>query len=175
MKEAGPGSHSDDEIIMNGGVPTARSRRLVWRSKKMGKAYYICDALNLDDKFDAQGNIKSGLFPRPRIIGDVESTKKPVKGLPRNCYDEEWLAAMDSDDREDLGVRDEEADLSIPPKLEKYVSSPQAIRLGLIVCYRLYEDMQNKQYDPARIVPLVKAGPSRRKIRRAVVSSDSES
>lgn len=124
MKEAGPGSHSDDDVFIDDdNVPKAKSRKLVWRSRGLETVYYLCDTLNINDKFDAQGNISGGLFPRPRIVGDQISSKKPVKGLPRNCYDEKWLAALDSDDREDLDVRDEDADLSIPPHLEQYVVS----------------------------------------------------
>lgn len=120
IKKAGRGSHSDDDLVMIDNVPTAKSRKLRWRGGRLSKAFYVCDGLNIEDKFDEEGFVQAGLFPRPRIVGEQESTRKPVKGLPRNCYDQEWLSGLDSDEREDLDVQDEEANLDIPRHLEAY-------------------------------------------------------
>lgn len=68
IKKARCGSHSDDDLVMIDNVPTAKSRKIRWRGGRLSKAFYVCNSLNIKDKFDEEGFVRAGLFPRPRAV-----------------------------------------------------------------------------------------------------------
>ena len=119
LQQAGRGIHSDDEIDLVGGVPMAMTRRMVWRSNELADALHTCDSLNLAEKLDEAGEVKGGTWPRPRREGAPASSRPPVKRLPRNCYSEDWLKDLDSDDLEDLEIAEGEVDFSISSRLRE--------------------------------------------------------
>ncbi len=118
LKRAGRGIHSDDELVQDDGNTWAVAKKMRWRNGRVGHVVEVCDALNMADKYDAEGKLKSGTHPRPRITGEDETTRQPVKGLPKNFYSESWLVGLDSDVREDLGATSE-VDLNIPSDAER--------------------------------------------------------
>ena len=119
LERAGRGIHSDDEISVIGGIPMSVTRQMVWRSEELADSLYTCDVLNRAAKFDEAGEVKTGTWPRPRREGAPASSRPPVKRLPRNCYSEDWLKDLDTDDLEDLDIAEGEVDLSISSRLRE--------------------------------------------------------
>ncbi|KAA1478724.1 hypothetical protein DENSPDRAFT_753694, partial [Dentipellis sp. KUC8613] len=56
---------------------------------------------------------KSGNGPRVRRSPLRTETGHPPPGLWRNCYDSDWLASLDSWERRDLGIVDEDYEFDV--------------------------------------------------------------
>ncbi|KZT04093.1 uncharacterized protein LAESUDRAFT_658585 [Laetiporus sulphureus 93-53] len=67
----------------------------------------VFDWMHLWCRFTPEGRPKHGAFPRYRRRGSMrlERGALPVKGLPVNCYDTQWLAGLDLEDRHSLNIQ----------------------------------------------------------------------
>ena len=69
-------------------------------------------------KFTDDGRLRIHPLPRLRITGSQKSSRLAVPDLPSNCYNQQWLAALDEGDIEALRMRPE-ADLKISSALQQ--------------------------------------------------------
>lgn len=70
--------------------------RPAWRSEEVTKWLRVMDLVCVATPFTSDGRVTRGKWMRNRIPSNkVDSTAKPVKGLPVNFYDGEWLKSLD--------------------------------------------------------------------------------
>jgi uncharacterized circularly permuted ATP-grasp superfamily protein len=83
--------------------------RPVWRSLEVIPWLQVIDEAHLDSRFSESGRATRGNWVRHRVRSGtrVDDTRPPVTGLPRNFYDEEWLAQLSRTELEALEVQEE--------------------------------------------------------------------
>ncbi|KAI0681688.1 hypothetical protein BC835DRAFT_1227106, partial [Cytidiella melzeri] len=102
LEAGGAGAQSDDETVMQDGTAMAKASKMRWRSNQFEKVLRLLDALYLKTKFNPLGVATTRSFPPSRFTGTSKSQKQPVKDLPSNCYDKDWLDGLDEEDRNNL-------------------------------------------------------------------------
>ncbi|TDL13829.1 hypothetical protein BD410DRAFT_846589 [Rickenella mellea] len=118
---------TDTEKNAKTGGRTYRVTSPRWRSKapeflavlKTFDLLYTSTKYRLEDYKPVQGN-----WTRMRLDGggrEPEFTSEVPKGLPRNCYDNAWLAELDEWQLEALGIQ-EPVKLDIPEKVLQFAS-----------------------------------------------------
>ena len=118
---------SRDEHVPHSDPPARRVFVLYWRSAELTELLMKLDALHMSTHFKSNGKPKPGRFPeiRKRMTGNskyVDHDATPVRGLPRNCYDQEWLDGL-SDELLTWLAPKPEVDLSLSENAEAYVTS----------------------------------------------------
>ena len=84
-----------------------------WRSSLVTSFLRLFDKIHLSSRFTSLGRPKRGAFPHRRFPSRrVGQSRKPVPGLPRNFYDETWLASLEEFERDALNIQPER-DLSV--------------------------------------------------------------
>ncbi|KZS99613.1 uncharacterized protein LAESUDRAFT_667790 [Laetiporus sulphureus 93-53] len=98
---------SGDESDHSGGKVRYVVTRLNWRSSEFETWLKVFDWMHLSSRFTAESKPKRGAFPRYRRRGSrrLEQLGAPVAGLPRNCYDERWLAGLGEVERVSLSIQ----------------------------------------------------------------------
>ncbi|KAJ3551232.1 hypothetical protein NM688_g4821 [Phlebia brevispora] len=98
-------AHSGDESEIRSDGETYFIRTVLhWRSEEFATFLRAHDYVHLSTRFHPNGKPKRGKFPRHRIMGStrVEVFDTPVRGLPANCYNKDWLATLDQKSLESL-------------------------------------------------------------------------
>jgi len=96
---------------------------LSWRSHEFQEFLVALDPAHLSTRWTAKGTWSKGNFPhfRERGSGRPDRYDAPVPGLPRNCYDDEWLENQRKREPEaydKLDVQDP-VDLTIPDDVKR--------------------------------------------------------
>ncbi|KAI0665803.1 hypothetical protein C8Q78DRAFT_985690, partial [Trametes maxima] len=107
---------SGDEAVMNeNGLKKKRPYCFniidaSWEGAAWKRFVRSLDAMYVEDRGDRGGNA-----PRVRIEPNPPRTEKRVapKGLPRNCYDAEWVAKQKPHFLESLDIQDHDYDFSL--------------------------------------------------------------
>lgn len=91
-----------------------------WRSSELDDWLKTFDFLHLSTRFTPEGRARRGKFPRPRIRNTARPARlgNPVSGLPENFYDSQWLAGLESYEREELDIQPP-IDLSFTPYITR--------------------------------------------------------
>lgn len=77
------------------------------------------DRVHLSTHFKDNGRATPGAFPRYRFpTRRVEQAAMPLKGLPRNFYDESWLETLTENEVEELNIQSD-LDLSHTPAIQQ--------------------------------------------------------
>jgi hypothetical protein len=110
---------SDESEDEEGRQRVYNTRKKNWRSLKMQQFLRDLDAL---DRYQRSLVSSSGNWPRKRnfACGKV-SKRRPVRGLPINFYDEDWLANLTDEGREELDINLSRYDLCITEKVARLV------------------------------------------------------
>ena len=101
--------HSDDDTDREQpGRTVYRIKHLKWRSRRLTKLLRDLDVLSIASRFSENGKPLAGEFPRERIANEKREDlrAKPVTGLPRAFYDENWLRMLTAQEREMLHIKD---------------------------------------------------------------------
>ena len=96
--------------------------KLNWRSDEVTEVLRALDALVLVSHWTSDGRPRPGKFPHVRLHSDKVEERDPVRNLPRNFYQTEWLDTLDKYERRELNMS-EPVKLSLPPGLLRYVTS----------------------------------------------------
>ncbi|KZV59118.1 hypothetical protein PENSPDRAFT_672576 [Peniophora sp. CONT] len=111
---------SDDESQVMAGQSAFMIQPLLWRAPALNKALRTGCLLHLTNRFNDDGRPSRGAWPRLRLPPPPSTPgvmpRKPISGLPRNCYNPEWLKTLDKEAIRDLNAK-EEVDLSVPEEL----------------------------------------------------------
>lgn len=96
--------------------------RPAWRSAGVTSWLQVIDNVYLARRFTTDGRVTAGNWIRNRIrSGRVDQTAAPIKGLPVNFYDKEWLRLLPA--KKKRGLRATEAvDLSHTEEMIRCVS-----------------------------------------------------
>lgn len=111
---------SDDEAgFDHNGCRVLYRKGLIWRAHAVGNVLTHLDLVHLSGRYTSDGRPTRGAWPRTRLPSDiVDRNITPVKGLPANCYNRQWLNTLTRDEVEALQMRDE-IDLSISDDLDR--------------------------------------------------------
>jgi hypothetical protein len=115
----GVDGQSDDEEALRNGLPIALTERMPWRSPQLTRALRMLDFAQLGTKIGPGGHLRATAFALHRVTGTGVSARSPVIGLPRNCYDQNWLNTLDTRAVNRLKMR-KAFDLSISPGLQRF-------------------------------------------------------
>ena len=76
-----------------------------WRSGEVTSWLQVIDNVYLAQRFTTDGRVTPGNWVRNRIRSTrVDRAAVPIKGLPANFYDKEWLRSLPPRKRRALGV-----------------------------------------------------------------------
>ena len=96
--------------------------RPAWRSEEITSWLQVIDNVYLARRFTADGRVTPGNWIRNRVrSGRVDRTAVPIKGLPVNFYDKEWLMSLPPKKRRALRVG-EASDLTHTKEMIRSVS-----------------------------------------------------
>jgi hypothetical protein len=110
---------SGDETDHTHGQVRYAVTKLPWRSTAVKGLLKTLDLVHLSSRFSSTGRAKRGAFPHRRTLSSrIEQDATPVRGLPRNFYDPDWLHTLGKHERRALNVQDE-VDLSLEPAVLK--------------------------------------------------------
>ena len=125
MLDRGGGMSEDepDWRSASGKVPhTYFVVRPAWRSEDVVPWLQVIDNVYLARRFKADGRVTAGNWIRNRVrSGKVDQTAVPIKGLPVNFYDKEWLTSLPPKKRRALNVG-EASDLTHTKEMIRSVS-----------------------------------------------------
>ena len=97
--------------------------RPAWRSAEVTSWLQVIDNVYLSHRFMTDGRTTPGNWIRNRVrSGKVDQTAAPIKGLPVNFYDKEWLQSLPPQSKRGLRVG-EAADLSHTEEMIRLVST----------------------------------------------------
>lgn len=87
-----------------------------WQSSQLKTFLRELDAIHLKDRGLSESVHLSGQLPRVRVVAEDSPVEDgyPAVGLWRNCYDSDWLQALQRSQRDTLGVIDEDYDFALP-------------------------------------------------------------
>jgi hypothetical protein len=110
---------SDESEDEEGRQRTYNTRKKTWRSVKLQQFLRDLDAL---DRYQRSLESSCGNWPRKRnfAYGNV-SKRPPVRGLPINFYDEDWLANLTDEARDELAIDSSRYDLLLTEKVERLI------------------------------------------------------
>ncbi|TDL15913.1 hypothetical protein BD410DRAFT_844808 [Rickenella mellea] len=118
---------TDGEENQRTGARNYRVTDPVWRSKRGDFRGFLrtLDLLYTSTKYRPEDfQPVRGCWTRMRMAGEAEApqfTSAVPHGLPKNCYDRDWLKALDPDDRDALNVQ-KAIDFRIPKDIVKFAS-----------------------------------------------------
>lgn len=102
-----------------------------WRSKEVSSWLQVIDNVYLARRFKTDGRVTPGNWVRNRIrSGRVSHTAEPVKSLPVNFYDKDWLESLTPRKRRALGASDA-IDLTHTNEMIRFVSLPSSLTMNL--------------------------------------------
>jgi hypothetical protein len=78
--------------------------KLNWRSNEITSVLRVLDALALVFHWTSNGRPKPGKFPHVQIDSDRLEIREPVRNLPRNFYNSDWLNTLDKYERQALNM-----------------------------------------------------------------------
>jgi hypothetical protein len=99
---------SGDETDHRGPDRRYNITTLSWRSPAIRAWMQVLDDLHLSTRFTQGKRTTAGKFPHARVqaLGRNERhLDVPVKGLPSNFYNPDWLSSLDDYDRKDLRIQ----------------------------------------------------------------------
>ena len=103
-----PEAMSGDETDHDNGRLRYAITQLDWRNPDALEWFRTFDHLHLSTRFGTDDRPTPGQFPHPRVNSQrMEHRARPVKGLPRNFYDAEWLQTLDQFEYNALDIRPE--------------------------------------------------------------------
>lgn len=87
--------------------------RPAWRSEEVTEWLRVMDRVYVATRFTADGRATRGKWMRNRIPSNkVDTAATPVKGLPVNFYDEQWLKSLHPKKRKSLKILEEKVELT---------------------------------------------------------------
>ena len=96
--------------------------RPVWRSEEVSSWLQVIDNVYLARRFSADGRVTPGNWVRNRVrCGKIDQMAAPIKGLPVNFYDKEWLTSLPPKKRRALRIG-ETSDLTHTSEMIRYLS-----------------------------------------------------
>ncbi|KAL1944055.1 hypothetical protein VTO73DRAFT_3873 [Trametes versicolor] len=99
---------STDESDHRNGVAQYAVSKKKWRSPSVTGWLRVFDSLYRRIRSNQIQDNTPGSHPHLRFYSDVkESSRAPVRCLPRNAYNLEWLGELDDYDKKQLGVKDD--------------------------------------------------------------------
>ena len=105
----GGGMSEDEPDWRSTGGKTSRDYfvvRPVWRSQEVTNWLRVMDYVYLARRFTADGRVTRGSWIRNRKPSSkVDHTTAPIKGLPINFYDEEWVGSLPPREKRRLKIR----------------------------------------------------------------------
>ena len=100
---------SEDESDHESGTNLGRSRYAIvkeaWRSDELVIWLRTMDLLACGEKWDGRNVAQQGNSRRLRIHSPRSKHGIAVAGLPKNCYNPDWLNALDRHERESLQIK----------------------------------------------------------------------
>ena len=97
--------------------PRYKIVELQWRSKKLTRILRTLDLLHLAKRrYSDNGRATSGAWPRTRVESQLTEDSPAVRGLPRSCYNKEWLSLQDERTKLALDVK-KKVSLKIPKRV----------------------------------------------------------
>jgi hypothetical protein len=96
-----------DESNFEGDHPRYSILRKPWRSTTVTLWLRDIDAVHLEMHTAVTGHATRGNWPHPHhnLEGSV-STHPPVKNLPLNFYDHDWLSGLEPEELEEMDIKD---------------------------------------------------------------------
>ncbi|EPS99887.1 hypothetical protein FOMPIDRAFT_1095873, partial [Fomitopsis schrenkii] len=79
-------SSDESDHESGGGAPTYIASGLNWRSPALCAWLRAFDSLHLCMRYREGFKASAGAWPHYRVDGAKQSKRRPVRGLPRNCY-----------------------------------------------------------------------------------------
>ena len=97
--------------------------RPAWRSEEVTSWLQVIDGVHLARRFMTDGRVTVGNWVRNRVrCGKTNQMAVPIRGLPVNFYDREWLSSLSP--RKKLTLRVGEAvDISHTEEMKRSVST----------------------------------------------------
>ncbi|KAJ3534023.1 hypothetical protein NM688_g7199 [Phlebia brevispora] len=103
-----------------------KALQLPWRSKELRDYLCALDAIQLSTHFTKTGKRLPGALPRTRYLSKkIDHETQPVRGLPLNFYDADWLKSLSREERNLLMI-ETAVDLKIPDSLKDIVNQFKA-------------------------------------------------
>ncbi len=117
INDLGTDGNSDDEVEDREDGLVYHIRALPWRSMALTEYLRALDVVHLSTHWSPAGQGRQGEFPHIRndIRGLINAEAKPVPGLPRCFYNEEYLMGLSDRELIQLNIQDTPVDLTIPP------------------------------------------------------------
>ena len=116
-----------------------------WRAPPISDFLHVMDNVWISHRFQkpssGKGRATPGNWPCLRISARhrVDQSRDPVPGLPKNFYDQRWLAGMSEESRRSLNMKPA-VDITHTPQILEYVLLSLSIRLSdslFITTFRL--------------------------------------
>ncbi|KAI0628161.1 hypothetical protein C8Q77DRAFT_1068583 [Trametes polyzona] len=123
LKDLGPEGMSSDEENDVGGTLWKEYgvHRMPWRDKAVTHNLRVLDALRRRYRSEEGQGERRGARPRIRFLTDIPSKRtRAVPRLPRNAYDPQWLAGLNTLQRADLQHRQDNHDFSHDPEIMRF-------------------------------------------------------
>lgn len=94
-------------------------RTLPWRSRALTEFLRALDVVHLQSHWSPAGNLRVGDLPHIRIdiLKLINAAAQPVPGLPRCCYNEEYLMGLSDRELIQLDIQETPLDLTIPMRV----------------------------------------------------------
>ncbi|KAI6163625.1 hypothetical protein EDD17DRAFT_1476183 [Pisolithus thermaeus] len=87
--------------------------RKTWRSAAVTDALHVLDKLHLRMRYQEQWNATAGAWPHLRTLSSQVSNRKPLSGLPKNFYAQDYISSLTLEGLDDLLLQ-EDMPLDIP-------------------------------------------------------------
>ncbi|KAI0323556.1 hypothetical protein GY45DRAFT_1264373 [Cubamyces sp. BRFM 1775] len=114
------GMSSDESDHRNGAVQYGVFKK-EWRNPAITKWLRVFDSLYRRLRLNEASHSTPGSHPHLRFYSDKQSSRHPpVKNLPRNAYDPEWLAGLNQYDIKLLGCLNVTYNFTHHPDMERY-------------------------------------------------------
>lgn len=115
---------------------------LGWRAREVRPWMQVLDDLHLLTRFHPGQRRTAGNLPHDRLVSgqrDERGFSAPVKGLPRNFYDAEWLEDLDEHQKRDLQLKPA-VDMTFPKRIIEYINILNSL------CTLAYTGHQNDKF-----------------------------
>ncbi|KAI5990973.1 hypothetical protein EDD15DRAFT_2169745 [Pisolithus albus] len=115
VQQLGPTGMSSDESEhdVGHGERIYHITRKTWRSAAVTDALRVLDKLHLRMRYQEQWNATAGAWPHLRTPSSQVSNRKPLSGLPKNFYAQDYISSLTSEGLDDLLLQ-EDMPLDIP-------------------------------------------------------------
>ena len=108
--------------------------RPAWRSGAVTDWLRVMDHVSLARRFTPDGRVTRGKWMRNRKPSNkMDPTATPIKGLPINFYDKEWLKSLPPKKKRSLKMK-EAIDLTHTKEIMQWASILYLVRSSLIFC-----------------------------------------